>query len=313
MRRITCLSLLLVLQACAPRAVDRSSVIETEDAGEEQPKDTGTLPKDTGTAPKLDTGTPVADAATPDSRPPDAGMSDTGMADTAVVDARVVDTAMPDTMPDTMAATPKVLMVVGNATLSMGDTAMKAILDTRKYTVTTVTSTALAAGNITGIDLVLVSQSCPSADTAPGTVLAAAKVPVIVMKADYFDDLKLTGATINTDFGGTSMQTQLTLTTAGAAHVLGAGLTGTVTVITAPHSFSWGAPATAAVKVATLTGATGANQIGIFAYAANATMVGATAQAKRIGFFAQQSSFEDLGADGKKLFEAALDWALGLK
>jgi hypothetical protein len=150
--------------------------------------------------------------------------------------------------------------------------------------------------------LVVVSNSASSAK-----ILARfrdVRVPVLSMEAYIFDDMRMTGTMADTDFGDDT-STQIVITNAG--HALAAGLANMVTVTTAAHSFTWGLPAPAAVRVATLPAM--ANKVAIFAYDAGAMMVGQAAPAKRVGLFAGESVAGALNADGEKLLDAAIDWA----
>jgi hypothetical protein len=82
-----------------------------------------------------------------------------------------------------------------------------------------------------------------------------------------------------------------------------------VTVVTQPSGIHWGVPAASAEKVASLVGM--ATRFAIFAYPKDAAMVGGfVAPAKRIGLFVSDTASQRLSDDGKKLLNAAIDWAL---
>jgi hypothetical protein len=63
-----------------------------------------------------------------------------------------------------------------------------------------------------------------------------------------------------------------------------------------------------AIVGATLVGTPG--QATVFAYPTGTMMVGRTAPAKRLSFFAHNNAAANLTADGLKLLDAAVDWSL---
>jgi hypothetical protein len=81
------------------------------------------------------------------------------------------------------------------------------------------------------------------------------------------------------------------------------------TVATAPAKFGWGKPSPNAVKIARVVGK--ADQWTIFGYEAGATMVGANAPARRVGWFAGRDTFISLNDTGLRLFDAAVLWSAG--
>lgn len=129
-------------------------------------------------------------------------------------------------------------------------------------------------------------------------------IPVICMEFNLYNDLRMTGTTATVDFDDETA-TQLTIIRPG--HPMAAGLTGTLTVVTAATQLSWGKPGPAAEIVATTMGQP--NHAAIWGYPAGAMMVGQVAPAKRVGLFVSDSAITKLNADGDKLFDAAIDWA----
>jgi hypothetical protein len=115
----------------------------------------------------------------------------------------------------------------------------------------------------------------------------------------------LTAAGSGDQFGTTTNQTSVAII--AATHPMAANLTGTVSVVTAASSFSWGKPNANAAKIATLTG--DATRIAIFGYDTGAAMVGLPAQARRVGFFLTDTNGATLTANGGSLFDAAVKWA----
>ncbi|MEZ4661845.1 MAG: hypothetical protein R2911_30215 [Caldilineaceae bacterium] len=114
----------------------------------------------------------------------------------------------------------------------------------------------------------------------------------------------MTANSENNDFGESTNQQQINVV--NSAHELAAGLSGIVTTHTRPSLFHWGVPNDNAIKIANMSGS--ANRYAIFAYEAGAQMVGRTAPARRVGFHLADGN---MSQSGEKLFDAAVDWALG--
>jgi len=131
-------------------------------------------------------------------------------------------------------------------------------------------------------------------------------VPVLTWEFDLLDDMGMTGLTSGTDFGTTSTaQTSLSIVTPG--HVMAAGLSGTVTVVTAGSNFTWGVPNANAAKIASLSG--DAAKSSIFSYETGATMPGLDAPARRVGAFMTDLTAGSFNTNGGALFDAAVKWA----
>jgi hypothetical protein len=199
------------------------------------------------------------------------------------------------------------LFVVGNTTLVPGDAALKARLEAFALQVTVKSGSAATTGDASGKRLVVISASVTSSDV--NSKFRSVAVPVISYESAIFGQMGMTRNTSGTDFGATSGQTKLTIL---RSDPLSAGLTGTPTVLQTgkTSSFSWGKPATAAIKVARL--ASDATRIVIFRYDPGAPMFGLNAPAKRVGFFLTDATPSLLSASGQKLTDAAIAWAAGL-
>jgi hypothetical protein len=193
-----------------------------------------------------------------------------------------------------------VLFVVGNLTLSAGDAATKARLESLGWPVSTVLDSAAATSDATGKALVVVSASA-AGTTTPFTNVS---VPVMVNNVLLYEDYFLT-TTANR--GQPAGQSQLTITT--PSHPIAAGLTGTVTVTGTADFFGWGTPNANATKVASIVG--NPNQSVVFAYNQGASMVGLTAPAPRVAFGVGIVAMGNLTASGGRLFDAAVGWATG--
>lgn len=207
------------------------------------------------------------------------------------------------------------LFVVGSTTLPPDDSALSARLSALGYSLTIKTGAALVAGDATGKAVVVVSSSADSA--AVGSKLTNVTVPVVSLEGYIFDDLKMTGATLNVDYG--QVTTPTVLEVRDDQQALSAGLRGTNQNgvwdhLVQPSSAGgryWGVPAASAVgldgRPVTLQGQPG--RASVFGYEPGAVMVGLTAPARRVGFFADQAAVRAFTAEGWALFDAAVEWA----
>lgn len=224
-------------------------------------------------------------------RPMDAGAADTRPADTAMM----------------MPAGRRVLFVVGNMTLSPGDAALDSHLKGRGFQITLGQDSVATATDAMGKDLLVISGSAGSTIVAGN--FSDVTIPAVVLEVAVYDDMGMTGPTLFTDYGNNDNQMQILMNTATANHPLAAGLTGMVTVATEVSNLGWGLPAMTAVNIAAMT--MNPNRVAIFGYDRGAMMVTKAAPARRVGFFSLELVSAALTADGKKLFDAAVDWALG--
>jgi hypothetical protein len=92
---------------------------------------------------------------------------------------------------------------------------------------------------------------------------------------------------------------------------MAAGLpAGVVDVYEKQAPMSWGKPGLGATLIATLHGQP--EKAAIFGYEKGATMdYESLAPARRVMFFLDNETFPNLSAAGLKLFDAAVDWAMG--
>jgi hypothetical protein len=156
-----------------------------------------------------------------------------------------------------------------------------------------------AAADINAALVVIAASSDSNAVAAKYRDVA---VPVIAIEPAVFDNMGMTGGD---DFGEDN-GTQITIAMAG--HPMAAGLTGNVAVLTMTATLSWGAPSAAAQRVASFSGMAG--RATIFGYNKGAAMAMGMAPARRVGFFAGEPAASRLTDNGKKLLDAAIDWAL---
>ncbi len=204
--------------------------------------------------------------------------------------------------PDLAGGPKQALMVVGDPnTLSLGDTALQKRLTDRGFAVTLADDSNVTVADANARALVVISSSITSGTLA--AKLVATTAPVLCMENAVLDSMEMTGPAA-ADSG--NMTNQTTITIARVGHPLAAGLTGSPIVATMGNPMTWGVPAAAAVKVATITGMP--TRVSIFAYTANDMMIGRVAPAKRVGFYAQAEAIATATPDGNKLIDAAIDW-----
>lgn len=197
------------------------------------------------------------------------------------------------------------LLVVGNTTLSAGDAALRTRLENLGYAVTTRDDNGASAA-AAGKSVIVISESVETA-TGIGEVFANVAVPLVTSESGIYNALKLTGPTLDTDYGTVAGQTQVTIV--DPSHPLAAGLSGTVTVGSAAQPLDWGVPSASAKRVATIAGQAG--RAAIFGYDSGAGMVGMNAPARRVAWFAEDAGAAVLTAAGGALFDAAVTWAAG--
>jgi hypothetical protein len=180
------------------------------------------------------------------------------------------------------------------------DMDLSGLLTAKGLKVVMVRDAMSSAADATGKALVVISSSVDRA-LVTGKYKDVA-VPAIVIKDGCFMPMGMGSDGVS----GVGLN-KITILPAAASDPLAAGLTGDVVVYTTTDRIIFSMPGPDAKKIASMTGAPG--QLTIFAYDAGANLVGgAKAPAKRLGFFIHRDT--DLNANGKKLFNAAIDWAL---
>jgi hypothetical protein len=185
------------------------------------------------------------------------------------------------------------------------DVTMKARLQAKGFTVDMIVDQLSKVDDVTGKALLVISSSI-NRDNLLDNKVARFKnvaVPTIVMKDGTIEVMGLgmgSAGGFSTDVG----MTELTIVAPGDP--LAAGLTGNVNVYTKGDRLIWSVPGASAKKIATIVGH--ADEVGIFAYAAGATMVSGVAPAKRMAFFIHRNT--DYSPDGLKLFDAAIDYLI---
>jgi hypothetical protein len=166
-----------------------------------------------------------------------------------------------------------------------------------KFEVQNSSTMPLTPASANGKSLVIINPNTPR-----GNVPASFKdvaVPVIVSKDGPATQMMMATAVGSTD----PAQTTIDITMPSDA--LAAGFpAGKLTIYPKGNRVIFGTPTADGKTVATTNGGAA-----IFYYPAGAAMVGGfKAPAKRVGFFWHRTS--DVTANGRKLFSAAIDWAL---
>ena len=196
-----------------------------------------------------------------------------------------------------------VLLVVGDASsLGASDTAIRNRLQNYGYTVQAISDELTTAGDATGKALIITSATVSSSQV--NTKFRDVAVPVINWEYGLEDDYGFA-----TSYGTAGSQTNLNIT--NPDHPLAARLpAGIRTVATVASDFSWGEPGGTPIIIARLND--GSNHPCLYAYEAGTAMSSGTAPARRVHLFLQNETFTSLNADGLKLFNAALKWAMNL-
>lgn len=195
-----------------------------------------------------------------------------------------------------------VLFVAGSPNLSTSDQVIQNQFELLGYTVTVQDDDLSSDSDAIDKELVFISESVSSSKVT--NKFANIAIPVISAEAYVFDDMGLTGAIKNSDYGALTEQTKLIVDSTNSD--LTTELSGEITVFDVPSKISWGISNNTALSIATL--ANTSNQAGIFAYDEGTTLVnGDIAAARRVGFFIG-SNAQNVTADGWALFASTVDW-----
>lgn len=199
-----------------------------------------------------------------------------------------------------------VLMIVGDpAALPGAEAQMRDRLVSSGYTVTLSDDGAAHPLDLTAYEVVFIADSTSSSLIA-GKYKAAQK-PVIVAEENLLDDLGMTGASSNVDYGVATGQTQASVVNPN--HFIAGGLAGTQAVQTAASTFSWGRPGIEASVVAYLGGST--TQATLFTYEKGNKLADlSVAAGKRALIWMDSTAFATTTDTGKALFDRTFDWAL---
>lgn len=199
-----------------------------------------------------------------------------------------------------------VLLVVANGGANDSDNAIRARLQGLGFEVKVVGALDSKTSDAEGTVLVIASSTIPSGDV--GTKFRNAAVPVITWEQALQDDMLMTTNEDGVTRGTVAAQTQINIVNAN--HALAAGLPAGRRTVSATSDYSWGVPGPGATIIATL--ADDPTRAVIYAYDTGANLVDGTtkAPARRLYFLMTDGTFNGLNDDGKKLFDAALSYAL---
>jgi hypothetical protein len=250
-------------------------------------RDSYAAPQTDARAPGPDTGPP------PDTRPPP--------------DVPRADAAPPDTNPPPPDTPPggQVLLLIGDGNISTGDEAVRAHIAMLGLTVqvkqaSNAQQIAEARALAAGASLVVMSNSLPQGGNL-STELRALPVPILCSKVELWDNLGIGQQQgTATASGETDMQIR------APDHPLAAGRRGEIRVTTQARPFGLGVPVPAAVRVATIVEET--NEVLIFGLDRGAAASFGPSPARRVGWFAQETTYLSLNENGWALFDAAVRW-----
>lgn len=207
---------------------------------------------------------------------------------------------------------PQVLYLGNNPLSQAGDLVIINHLENRGFLVTAIDDDASQTTDAEGKVLVVISSTVGSGSV--NIKFTDVAIPIINWEEALFDDLKMTGdsGSAPDHHGSTGGQTEIQIL--DPTHPLAAGLSGTQTVTSSPQTMSWGyleITPTDAVPVATVGG--NPQQWAIWAYEKGDALYDTLpAPEKRVGFFFNGGSPTANTSEATRLFDAAVNWALGI-
>lgn len=179
-------------------------------------------------------------------------------------------------------------------------------LEGKGFSVTFKKDNEVTSEDAANYDLVFIGESSGSGYI--GKKFINSKVPVIYAEPYVLDDVYLSSATSGT-FGSYENQTSIQIKTSN--HPLAAGLQGTVKVYSQAGSVNFGKPSDEAIIIA--TAANDEEKATIFAYEAGAKNVnGDPVPARQVSTFLFAGQEDMLTAEGWKLIDEAVKWALSI-
>ena len=203
----------------------------------------------------------------------------------------------------TVSVPKEILFVASSTSLSGFDVPLRDRLLAQGYTVTVKGAAQVVASDLNGKDLIIIAGSVTPSTL--GSMYRLSTVPIFTWLYSYYGTLGMTGTTSYTDYGANGGVMNINVTNTG--HPIAAGLSGTIALTTTNYTQSWAIPGTGATTIALKAGAP--TKSALFVYEAGATMVGLNAPARRVGFPMVHGA--TLSADGYKLFDAGVAWAMG--
>jgi hypothetical protein len=199
----------------------------------------------------------------------------------------------------------KALFVVGSTWLCGSDNAVKNRLQSLGYTVTVKDDNSCSSNDGNDKGLIVISSTCNSGYV--GSKYRDIGVPVITWESYIYDDMKMTGTSLNYHYGTSNYISKLRV--GDSSHPIAQGATGDYTFFNCGKTINWGNPGSGASKVAYVPGYPSCALI--FTYDAGDQMVGMTAPARRCGFFLDTDNADNLTNTGWLIFDRTVQWASG--
>jgi hypothetical protein len=210
--------------------------------------------------------------------------------------------------PDTPSPGLQVLLLVGEQMQSPGDLALRSRLQglgfaVRMEQVVDIAQAMEARTLAAGAALVVMSNSLDQGSGLPA-VMRTVAVPIFCSKSAFWDNLGIGEERL---FDVSQGESDLQIVAPG--HPLAGGLTGEVRVVSQPSPFELGQPVAAAIRIATIVEEENEpDEVLIFGLEKGAAGRFEPAPARRVGWFARETTFRSLTDDGWALFDAAVKW-----
>jgi hypothetical protein len=195
------------------------------------------------------------------------------------------------------------LLVVGAWPLSVADEQLRARLEQHGFLIDVIVGKDVQSYHAVGSGVVVISESTASVDV--GSRLKNVAVPLVSLEPELWDELAMVAPGWGTNIGDSAAEDRLAIV--NPTHPLAAGLSGTVRVVNSAQKFVWAKPPAGAVRIATLANA--AEKAVVFGYELGAPMLGLSAPARRVGWFAGRDTAVSFRSEGWKLLDAAIVWA----
>jgi hypothetical protein len=204
----------------------------------------------------------------------------------------------------------RILLVMGNAySMNASDAAIMNRLLSNGHEVDIASAVMInrrgAAAHLNGVNLVFILPSAGDGDI--GNRFRDSNVGVVVSRRQLFDDFDFGPNQDGTGWGIVGGQTQVNIV--NAAHPLAGGLAaGNRTILSTGRNLNFGGAFPASVIEIARNSA--GDRVVYFAFERGAALLNSrNAQARRVGFFLEQNG-ENLNADGLRLVDAAVNWAM---
>lgn len=199
-----------------------------------------------------------------------------------------------------------VLFVTGSALLSEGDHAIYDRLIKSGYKVLLKSDSEATTGNATNKLCVLISASVGSGNV--GTKFRDVDVPVMVWEPWLYDDMNMTGAEADTDFG--TVESQYSLSFSDAEHEILENISAETGLVGDSVNMGFGIPVGDVSHVLSFPGE---EKAALFVYETGAEMNGMPAPAGRAGIFLMDEVSTVLTDTGWEVFDQSVDWLIGQK